>query len=89
MTEVHITSSIMGSVPIHLALTEPMLSMGMPRNYLICVWGMTVALLLGAHNWVVLPRGVVLHLLEKWATKYDPQFVEVLVWHLRYKAQYH
>jgi type IV secretion system protein TrbD len=77
-----------GAVPLHQALTEPMLSLGMPRNYLICVWGAVGALVLGAHNWAMVPIGVVFHIAGKWATKYDWHFMEVIIRHLQYRSVY-
>ena len=77
-----------GTVAIHTALTEPMLTMGMPRLYLILVWTFAVAFGFGAGNWWAWPIGLIFHVLGKVATYYDEQFVEVLVRHIQLRATY-
>jgi len=76
------------TVAIHRAMTEPMMVGGVPRNYAICCWGLTAALVLGMHNYFMIPVGIALHIVGKLAAKHDPYWMEILPRHLRYKSFY-
>ena len=79
------TESVPGFVvPLHRALTEPILLGGAPRSIAILNGTLAAAISLGLRLWVA---GLVLwligHGLAVWAAKRDPLFVEVARRHLR------
>ena len=71
-------------VPLHRALTEPILLGGAPRSIAILNGTLAAAISLGLRLWIA---GLVLwligHALAVWAAKRDPFFVEVVRRHLR------
>jgi len=75
------------SVPLHRALTEPILLGGAPRAIAILNGTLAGAIGLGLQLWLA---GLVLwgigHLVAVWAAKRDPLFVEVGRRHLRLPA---
>ena len=72
------------SVPVHRALTEPILLGGAPRAVAILNGTLASALGLGLRLWLA---GILLGLMGQvaaaWAAKRDPQFVDVVRRHLR------
>jgi type IV secretion system protein VirB3 len=76
-------------VPVHRALTEPILLAGAPRSVAIVNGTLAAAIRLGLRLWIA---GLVLwaigHMAAVWATKRDPFFVEVVRRHLRYPAHF-
>ena len=72
------------AVPVHRALTEPILLAGAPRAVAIINGTLAAALGLGLRLWIA---GIVLwivgHAASVWAAKRDPMFVEVVRNHLR------
>ena len=74
-------------VPVHRALTEPILLGGAPRAVAIANGTLAAAVGLGLRLWVA---GLVLwtigHMAAVWAAKRDAQFVDVVQRHLRYPA---
>ena len=74
-------------VPLHRALTEPILLGGAPRSIAILNGTLAAAISLGLRLWVA---GLVLwligHGLAVWAAKRDPLFVDVVRQHLRIPA---
>ena len=72
------------SVPVHRALTEPILLGGAPRAVAILNGTLAAALGLGLRLWIA---GILLGLMGQvaaaWAAKRDPQFVDVVRRHLR------
>ena len=72
------------AVPVHRALTEPILLGGAPRAVAILNGTLAAALGLGLRLWIA---GLLLGLLGQaaavWAAKRDPQFVDVVRRHLR------
>jgi type IV secretion system protein TrbD len=72
------------TVPLHRALTEPILLGGAPRAVAILNGTLAAALGLGLRLWIA---GVLLGVLGQatavWAAKRDPQFVDVVRRHLR------
>jgi type IV secretion system protein TrbD len=77
--------SILGfAIPVHRALTEPILLGGAPRAVAILNGTLAAALGLGLRLWIAgLLLGVVGQTAAVWATKRDPQFVDVVRRHLR------
>lgn len=71
-------------VPVHRALTEPILLGGAPRAVAIANGTLAAAIALGLRLWI---PGLVLwlagHAAAVWAAKHDPHFVEVVRRHLR------
>ncbi|GAB4072625.1 VirB3 family type IV secretion system protein [Ancylobacter sonchi] len=75
------------SVPVHRALTEPILLGGAPRAIAIVNGTLAGAVGLGLRLWLVgLALGVIGHVAAVWAAKRDPLFVEVVRRHLRIPA---
>ena len=76
-------------VPVHRALTEPILLAGAPRSVAIVNGTLAAAIGLGLRLWIA---GMVLwaigHMAAVWATKRDPFFVDVVRRHLRYPAHF-
>ena len=75
------------TVPVHRALTEPILLGGAPRAVAILNGTVAAALGLGLRLWIA---GLLLwalgHAAAVWAAKRDPLFVEVARRHLRIPA---
>jgi len=70
--------------PVHRALTEPILMGGAPRAVAILNGTLAAAVGLGLRLWLA---GLLLwfigHMAAVWATKRDPEFVEVVRRHVR------
>ncbi len=72
-------------VPVHRALTEPILLAGAPRAVAILNGTISAAIGLGLRLWIAgLVLWVIGHLAAVWAAKRDPSFVEVVRRHVRY-----
>ncbi|WP_282128865.1 VirB3 family type IV secretion system protein [Roseobacter litoralis] len=71
-------------IPVHRALTEPILLAGAPRSIAILNGTLAAAIGLGLQLWLVgLLIWIVGHLAAVWAAKRDPLFVDVVRRHLR------
>jgi len=74
-------------VPVHRALTEPILLGGAPRAVAILNGTVAAAIGLGLQQWIA---GLVLwiagHTLAVFAARRDPDFASVLIRHLRLKG---
>jgi type IV secretion system protein VirB3 len=79
------TTEIEGyEVPLHLALTQPVLFGGVPRTFGILNVTVALALGLGLHVWWVgMPLGLGLHAAALVLTKRDAQWFDVMRRHLR------
>jgi len=74
-------------VPLHRALTEPVLLAGAPRTVAIANGTLAAALGLGLRLWIAgLLVWAIGHSLAVFAAKRDPQFGQVLSRHLRHKG---
>ena len=74
-------------VPVHRALTEPILLGGAPRAVAILNGTVAAAIGLGLQQWIAgLVLWVVGHTLAVFAAKRDPDFAAVIVRHLRQKG---
>ncbi len=74
-------------VPLHRALTEPILLGGAPRTTAIVIGTAAAALGLGLQMWVAgIALWVLGHSLAVFAAKRDPDFAPVLARHLHQKA---
>jgi type IV secretion system protein VirB3 len=72
------------SVPVHRALTEPILLGGAPRSIAILNGTLAAALGLGLRLWLVgIGLWAIGHFAAVWAAKRDPMFVDVVRRHLR------
>ncbi|WP_187431834.1 hypothetical protein ROLI_014050 [Roseobacter fucihabitans] len=71
-------------IPVHRALTEPILLAGAPRSIAILNGTLAAAIGLGLQLWLVgLLIWIAGHLTAVWAAKRDPLFVDVVRRHLR------
>ncbi len=74
-------------VPLHRALTEPILLAGAPRTLAIVNGTLAAALGLGLRLWIAgLAVWLIGHALAVYSAKKDPRFLEVLVRHIRHKG---
>ena len=75
------------AVPVHRALTEPILLGGAPRGLAIINGTLAAAIGLGLQLWLPgLALWVVGHALAVWTARRDPDFLEVARRHLRHPA---
>ena len=75
-------------VPVHRALTEPILLGGEPRGLAILNGTLSAAVGLGLQLWVPgLIMWIIGHALGVWAARRDPQFLDVARNHVRYPAR--
>lgn len=76
-------------VPLHRALTEPILLGGVPRTVAIANGTLAAAVGLGLRLWLV---GVALwlvgHAIGLWATRVDVQFMAVFSRHLKQRVYF-
>ena len=73
--------------PVHRALTEPILMGGAARSIAIVNGTLAAALGIGLRLWLAgLLLWFVGHMVAVWATKRDPDFVEVVRRHVRIPA---
>ncbi|WP_439612809.1 VirB3 family type IV secretion system protein [Reyranella sp.] len=71
-------------VPLHRALTEPILLGGAPRSVAILNGTLAAAVGLGLRLWIAgLLLWLIGHGLAAWAARRDPLFVDVVRRHLR------
>ncbi len=76
-------------VPLHQALTQPLLLGGAPRSLAIVNGTLAAALGLGLQLWIAgIILAIVGHTLAVLAAKYDPDFVAVAGRHLRHKGHF-
>jgi type IV secretion system protein VirB3 len=74
-------------IPVHRALTEPILLGGAPRAVAILNGTLAAAIGLGLQQWIAgLVLFVVGHTLAAFAAKRDPDFLPVLMRHLRQRG---
>ncbi|MER9796969.1 VirB3 family type IV secretion system protein [Mesorhizobium sp. M0142] len=74
-------------VPVHTALTEPILLGGAPRAVAILNGTVAAAIGLGLQQWIAgLALWIAGHTLAVFAARRDPDFASVLVRHLRLKG---
>jgi len=74
-------------VPLHRALTEPILLGGAPRGIAIVNGTLAAALVLGLQMWLAgIVFWIVGHSLSVFAAKRDPDFASVLARHLRQRG---
>lgn len=75
------------AVPVHHALTEPILLAGAPRSFAILNGTVSAAIGLGLQQWIA---GVILffagHTFAVFVAKRDAEFMTVMVRHIRHKG---
>ena len=75
-------------IPIHHALTTPILLGGAPRTFAILNGTLCATLTLGLHSFLALPICALLHIGAVFLAKRDPYFFQVIVRHLKKKPYY-
>ena len=71
-------------VPLHLALTQPVLFAGVPRAFGILNVVVSLVVALGLHVWWLgLPVGFAVHGVAMFMTKRDPAWFDILRAHVR------
>ena len=75
-------------IPIHRALTQPILIGGAPREFAILNATIGAALLFGLHSLLGVPLVAVLHVAAAMLTKQDPLFLDTFKRHLNQKPFY-
>lgn len=74
-------------IPLHRALTEPILMGGAPRTVAIANGTLAAALGLGLQLWLAgLAVWIVGHAAAVYAARKDPAFMRVLIRHIRHKG---
>ncbi len=74
-------------VPLHRALTEPVLIGGAPRSFAILNGTLAAAIGLGLRLWIAgLLIWIAGHAIAVWVTRKDAQFLTVLSRHARHKG---
>jgi type IV secretory pathway VirB3-like protein len=63
-----------GHAPLHRALTEPLLTAGLPDNFAVSLWVAVAAFAIILHQVWALPIGVVVHLVCALVTRADTHF---------------
>ncbi len=84
----HVSPYVPGfDVPLHRALTEPVLLGGAPRGFAILNGTLAAAIGLGLRLWLAgLAIWLLSHALAVWLTRKDPAFFSVLSRHSRHKG---
>ena len=74
-------------IPLHRALTEPILLAGAPRTLAISIGTLAAAVGLGLRLWIPgLLIWLVGHAVAVQLAKRDPRFMDVLIRHVRHKG---
>jgi len=74
-------------VPLHRALTEPILLAGAPRTVTIINGTLAAAIGLGLQLWIAgIAIWFIAHMIAVWATRKDPAFMDVLSRHMQHKG---
>ena len=75
-------------VPIHRALTQRILLAGVPREIAIINGTVTAAIVMGMHQWLGLPLGILLHLGAMLLAKKDEEFFSTYRRQIRQRRYY-
>ncbi len=74
-------------VPLHTAVTQPVLLAGVPRGFAILNATLAMVVGLGLHLWWLgFPAGILVHLAALVMTRHDPDWFDVMRRHLRQPA---
>lgn len=75
-------------IKVHNSLTTPILSAGVPRQFLILNVTLVAAITFGMQSLYGLPIGLILHIGGVLMTKRDPHFFQVMLRHVKQKSFY-
>lgn len=75
-------------VKIHNSLTTPILSAGVPRQFMILNGTLVAAITFGMQSIYGIPVGVILHVGMALMTKRDPDFFKAVLRHIKQKNYY-
>lgn len=75
-------------VPLHRALTEPILLGGVPREIAILNGTFAAGFVLGLQMLYAIPIFFIIHIVAVFFTKKDPQFFDVFRRHITQKSYY-
>lgn len=75
-------------IPIHQALTQPILIGGLPREFAILTGTITAATVIGMHSFGGLLVGAVVFVVGRLLAKDDPQFLQTFKRHIHERAYY-
>jgi len=63
-----------GHAPLHRALTEPLLTAGLPDSMAVCLWVSVAAFAMILHQIWAVPIGAAVHVVCALVTRADPHF---------------
>ena len=75
-------------IPFHQSLLNPILMLGVDRNFCIGWWCITIAIGIMLRMYWFLIVGVVVHMVMREATKADDMFFKVVVNHIQSKKYF-
>ncbi|NCX94350.1 MAG: ABC transporter substrate-binding protein [Gammaproteobacteria bacterium] len=75
-------------IPVHSALTTPLLVAGAPRQFSLMNGTLCAAVGLGLQSWLIVPICLVIQIIAIALTKKDPYFFQIMVRHIRLKTYY-
>ena len=75
-------------VPIHRAVTQPVLIGGAPREFTIINLTLGAALVFGLHSFLAVPIVMVVHAGAVMLAKHDPLFLDTFKRHINHKPYY-
>tara|TARA_R110002167_G_scaffold150645_3_gene344408 strand:+ start:364 stop:618 length:255 start_codon:yes stop_codon:yes gene_type:complete len=75
-------------VKIHNSLTTPILSAGVPRQFMTINGTLVAAITFGMQSLYGIPIGLVLHFSMAMMTKKDPSFFQAVLRHIKQKNYY-
>ena len=75
-------------VKIHNSLTTPILSAGVPRQFMILNGTLIAAITFGMQSLYGIPICIILHFGMALMTKKDPDFFQVVLRHMKQKSYY-
>jgi type IV secretory pathway TrbD component len=75
-------------VKIHNSLTTPILSAGVPRQFMILNGTLVAAITFGMQSLYGIPIGIILHVAMAMMTKKDPNFFQAMLRHIKQKSHY-
>jgi len=71
--------------PVRQSLTTSIMYAGCPRTYAILLWTLVMAITSGLEQYLIIPVGVVLHIIGIFAARNDPEFFDILLRHIKEK----
>lgn len=71
--------------PMRQSLTTSIMYGGCPRTYAILLWTIVMAIASGLEQYLIIPVGVILHIVGIFAARKDPEFFDILLRHIKEK----